>query len=234
MKNIFLALAVFINLAAFCAGPITHVYLADKWMKKEGRLDEKQQRSFIVGTLFPDIRYLGVISREKTHEQNVSLEDIQKTASDFLKGKKFHAFVDDIRAALVERWRIDDRFNSVPKEHRETFLKLLEDEILYEKINPAKISTYLDELDPEEKHFGISNADLDHWHQRLQYFFKAPPSIILLKVAKDKKDIFAIPPEIVAIWSRELPSLAKDKAINEYVQNLMDAFDNAFNNNNTE
>lgn len=69
----FLICFLFISLEA--AAPNTHVYFAQQWIDIH-QMPEEDQNAFIIGTLFPDIRYLGTISRDKTHEKGVTPEKI--------------------------------------------------------------------------------------------------------------------------------------------------------------
>lgn len=70
------------------AAPITHIVLADKvWAQF---LSSFNKNDFFIGTSFPDIRYLKVINREKTHFKNQSINDI-KSDDSIIAGIKFHS-----------------------------------------------------------------------------------------------------------------------------------------------
>ena len=76
------------------AAPITHIALTEKIFNNIFHNYDKKE--FIIGTSFPDIRYLGTIDREKTHLSVNNLENINDKSS-FISGMKFHALVDKVR-----------------------------------------------------------------------------------------------------------------------------------------
>src|ERR1700730_4679760 len=134
---IILVVAKFVFLANLvAAAPVTHTVLAGKWMKTNCEFSEEQKAACIVGTLFPDIRYIAKVERSKTHDKNVTLAELRAEKNAFIAGKKLHSFVDEKRAEFIDQKGIYDilttRFK-VPKEHIHTFLKFLEDELLYKK-----------------------------------------------------------------------------------------------------
>jgi len=69
-----------IRASLFAAGPIVHILTAEIWLQYHS-IDENEHAEFILGTLFPDIHYIKVISREKTHDSAVSFEDTQHTST---------------------------------------------------------------------------------------------------------------------------------------------------------
>ncbi len=76
------------------ATPITHVVLTDKIYNKF--FSDKNKKEFFIGTLLPDIRYLKVIERNKTHFENLAISDLKDDDS-FLSGMKFHSILDKTR-----------------------------------------------------------------------------------------------------------------------------------------
>jgi hypothetical protein len=218
---------------SIAAGPITHAYLAQKWIKSHEHFSQQEEESFMRGTLFPDIRYLGIITREDTHYNGVTLEGLLQDKSPFSKGKKLHSFVDEKREEFVVKSKIYDKIKTVPEEYRGTFLKFLEDEVLYQKGNWEKIRLSLGATDETEL-VKIEKEHIIRWHQMTQEAFCAPPSQyfinikkfpFLIKEVNGKKFILNIPTEIIKKWSVILPTLAKDKDIETYVNNLTKQFD---------
>src|SRR5438552_12343909 len=82
------------------AAPIAHIFLALEMLTGpfSGLFNE---REFIIGTSFPDIRYLNVIDREKTHLSHVTLEEILQEPDSFKAGMLFHSFVDEQREKYI-------------------------------------------------------------------------------------------------------------------------------------
>ena len=74
------------------AGPIGHIVLALSLLN--GPLADKDRAAFMLGTTFPDIRYLGVIERGKTHNNHATWQNVQTESSSFKAGMDFHALVD--------------------------------------------------------------------------------------------------------------------------------------------
>ena len=80
------------------AAPITHIVLTDKIF--QNHFKDKNKADFYTGTVFPDIRYLGVIDRNKTHFKNLKISDVKKETS-FWAGFKFHSFLDEAREKFL-------------------------------------------------------------------------------------------------------------------------------------
>ncbi len=182
----------------------------------------------MIGTLFPDIRYLGVIKRTQTHEKGVTIPKLLEKQSEFNKGKRLHAFVDKAREHLVIKWKIYQKLEHIPGQKKATFLKLLEDEILFNNQDWKDVRRYLDYLHPEEKSFGIKDDDLRRWHKNQLRSFRAPPSVYLKYLSMFRLGFANVPADIVEIWSNLLPEYAKDPSMQEYVKNLMTEFDKIF------
>ncbi|MDP2932964.1 MAG: hypothetical protein Q8N81_02425, partial [bacterium] len=118
------------------AAPITHIVLAEKVFNKY--FSDKKRKDFYVGTIFSDIRYLGAIDRKSTHSplRELNLKDVKEEQNSFTAGLKFHSLVDDIRERFIESKNIH---SMIPEsKHKTQILKLLEDELYYNKINNWK------------------------------------------------------------------------------------------------
>ncbi len=154
------------------AAQITHIVLTNKIFDKF--FQDKIKKDFFVGTSFPDIRYLGVIDRDKTHYQNLTIKDLEKDDS-FLAGLKFHSILDTAREEFIVKNNI---YDLCPKSQYITqSIKLLEDEILYDYIeNWEEYIKYFDEILAEEKKFSISDKNLEKWHDILKQYFQEKPS----------------------------------------------------------
>ena len=72
--------------AIYAAGPMTHLYLGEEYCKMNRIEDEGKVRDFLVGTLFPDIRYITHFPREKTHPHVSHLREVQASDSLFEAG----------------------------------------------------------------------------------------------------------------------------------------------------
>ncbi|HAU07753.1 MAG: hypothetical protein UW46_C0004G0045 [Candidatus Yanofskybacteria bacterium GW2011_GWF1_44_227] len=154
------------------AAPITHIVLANKVFSKEFPLFSREK--FFVGTSFPDIRYLGVIERSKTHFTSPLLADIKKE-NDAQAGMMFHSFVDGVREKVLKEAGI---YKMIPKNGISIqTLKLLEDEVLYNKIEDWKvIASYFDSILAEELAYPIGEDSIKRWHNALQHYFVEGPN----------------------------------------------------------
>src|SRR5690606_28508994 len=99
MKLGIFLLIILNSIAAHAAGPILHAYLGLRWIEKHGSdFSPHEKQAFILGTLFPDIRYLADISREKTHFDVKTLKQVKKGQNAFEQGMRFHSYVDRKRS----------------------------------------------------------------------------------------------------------------------------------------
>jgi len=130
---------------------------------------------FIVGTLFPDIRYLGVIDRTKTHIHDVHLERVVRERDPFLAGLKFHSLIDHVR----ENFILDQGMYAYCPDFKyiTQSIKLLEDERYYPKIDSWKEKiSYLAVPHDAEKRYGILDTAIEKWHLLLREYFSGVPT----------------------------------------------------------
>jgi len=189
----------------FSSGQITHLVIALDWLKF-CKYSEKDTRSFLRGTIFPDIRYPAKLKRGCTHDKNVSLKDVVSCKDPFLAGKKFHAFVDETRDAFLKRYKaqdknIDERYNnSYPiyselkflkedqkNNRRYDFLSFVEDQISFNREKDFKF--YIDSLsanniDEKAYYQGAKPDQVVKWYNNLQVYFKKGPQKSFKNVAK--------------------------------------------------
>jgi hypothetical protein len=151
------------------AAPIAHIFLAVQMLAGPfaGLFNEKE---FILGTSFPDIRYLKVVARAETHFCNVTLQQILQEKDSFKAGMLFHSFVDEQREDYVVSKNF---YEKIPKfRFTSQSLKFAEDEILKTSFNIANYTHYFDEIVAAQKNYNISEAHIRDWHNFLQGYFK--------------------------------------------------------------
>ncbi len=153
------------------AAPITHIVLANKIFKDLPNISRKE---FFVGTSFPDIRYIRVIDRDKTHVKDVSLENI-KNESSFKAGFLLHSLVDKLREDYLDK---NGLYNLIPKSGLAMqAVKLFEDKILYDKLSDwSFVADYFKDILPEESEFPIQKQDISKWHKILSDYLAQKPS----------------------------------------------------------
>jgi hypothetical protein len=200
------------------ATPITHVVLAAKIF--DNIFKDKIKKDFFIGSLFPDIRYLKVIDRDKSHFENLKLKDLKNDDS-FMAGVKFHSIVDIARGKFI----VDSNVYSLcPKsKYIAQSLKVLEDEIFYEQVKDwSEYSSYLNEIIPQEKEYGIAENDIRRWHDILQQYFQKQP---------DEKAVTAFAvnigfsKQVAGELNENIAKMKANKQIINILKNLYNNFD---------
>lgn len=155
------------------ANQITHIVLAEK--KSESLFNKFNQHDFLIGTVFPDIRYLKVIDRDKTHFKELSFQDILNEQNSFTAGLKYHSLVDEVREKYMVEKGI---YDLIPHSKFITqSLKIYEDEVLYKNVSDwNKVIAFFDKVLNEEMEF-VNQADkINVWHSLMQEYFKESPT----------------------------------------------------------
>lgn len=160
------------------AGPVTHIVLALHILHLlPTHIDIP---TFIVGTSFPDIRYLAGLSREATHIEQVSWDDVCNEPCSFRAGMLFHNLVDIIRLEQFEGDFYDrmspDLYSATYRYLFPIILKTAEDAWLYRKVNNWQtISSYFDCIYQEELDFEVDSIIIRDWHERIQKYILQEP-----------------------------------------------------------
>jgi hypothetical protein len=156
------------------AAPIAHIFCALSLLNNNV-LEVDNVTNFIIGTSFPDIRYLGVIERNKTHVKNITWNDVINAPTSFEKGRLLHSLLDEVREEFIEKHNL---YEFIPdSSFRTHILKFYEDIILYEMIkNWPEITHYFDTVLPEELRYNITNSDLKAWHHILKDYTSRQPN----------------------------------------------------------
>ncbi len=201
----------------FAAAPLTHLVIAEEYLAHH---PEMERKAFLVGTVFPDIRYLGNVTRSETHEFGLTLTDISECASSFRAGMKLHSFVDEIRENLVTQWKIYDILKDVEGKHHATLLKLIEDEILYDRVDVSDFLPLFYQIDENETEFGITSPQAQKWHLFVVGYLNQKPSKLLSFLAESDRPFLNVPHETVKTWSDQLPLLVNQENIQNYVRDL--------------
>ncbi len=211
---------------SYAAGPVMHIALGQRWLAIYApNYTEEEKKLFLLGTVFPDIRYLGVIKRSQSHFNGVTLEKVIQTTSPFQQGVLFHSFVDEYREKYVRQKGIEKKITEVPRALQGTFLKLIEDQIIHEKNDWTQFQLYLTTIPDEEKAYGIDTQSLTQWHTGLTFYFSTLPSFILTQVSLFDKGILTLDAQTVKDWSLLLPKYASDPVMLKYVEDLLASFD---------
>ncbi len=141
--------------------PITHLAVTERLF--DDLFNDKNRREFFIGSLFPDIRKIKGTERERTHINDVSLEEICLEDS-FMAGLKLHSLIDIAWNKMFSSW---ERSNS---------LKLFEDQLFYKETHCLKEAVdYLGEVLPQEMTMGFNREDVFLWHSALRHYMSKKP-----------------------------------------------------------
>lgn len=140
------------------ANQITHIVLASKIFPEYDNSD------FLIATVFPDIRYLGVIPRDLTHLKEVSLNDFVNEKDLFKAGIKYHSLVDLFSEQYREKSGVYDLIPNNTNSVRA--LKIFEDEVLYSKIEDWKsLAEKMVSMVDGEREYGIDENKIIEWNK---------------------------------------------------------------------
>jgi hypothetical protein len=154
------------------AGEVGHVVYAARLLTWLG--DAVKHPSYWAGTLFPDIRHLGVTSRRRTHPANVSLQSLPGH-NDFLTGMRVHAWVDAIREQFFREQNTKESLPWHPFVPHA--IKLVEDELLYDRYEDWNlIHRVLNQTYDDELQFVQSKEHIYQWHTVLQDYLRQKPT----------------------------------------------------------
>jgi hypothetical protein len=153
------------------AGEVGHVVYAARLVTFLG--EKVGSVGFWTGTLFPDIRHLGITSRRQTHTGDLSLDKLVGE-NDFETGMRVHAWIDETRNKFLEQSNMKELLPWHPFVPHA--LKLVEDEWLYEHFDDWNlIHRALNKVYEDEIQLVQSKDHIIRWHEILQSYFKKKP-----------------------------------------------------------
>ncbi len=211
-----LSLGLTLNLSA--SMPYGHILFADLWHQATD--SDSDYDEVIIGTLYPDIRYIAGLDRDETHEIGISLEDVETAESSFEQGRLLHCWVDEVRDSFVEEEGLYDDLEGLPMAHRSTFIKLLEDEIYYDQWNWSEARRCILGMMPQELTAELEADKVSEWYQLVRLYLSQRPSKLMHRMASSGKSYRGITHDVFALWMVRLPKLAKDPKAREAAQRL--------------
>lgn len=176
------------------------------------------KRAFIIGTCFPDIRYLAKIERKRTHLNHLSLAEIQSQPS-FYAGLHFHSLMDAAWNTYVHQhreWLISEIPHNAAMFHT---LKILQDKYLYHKfMGWEQLTAHFGRILPEEREFGLPEGILQQWHLSLANYLRKPP---------DFDDLAMLEATLPKVMVQEIRGYYQAYVTNPVLVELMSEFYNA-------
>lgn len=213
----------------FSAGPIVHAYLTHRFFEHYPKYDIQEKHAFMVGTLFPDIQYMGEAGRECTHcETRVSLEEVLNEPSPFMAGVKFHCYVDWVREDFVAMQKMYDQLGDLCPEQQQIIflkLKLMEDEVVFTREDWTEWCRALKENYPEELNFGVTLPTVQKWHNILDVCFTNPPSTLIFLLSISNVSVLNIPSDSIIKWNKGLKPTANSVTVRHFVNALLAHFE---------
>jgi len=226
MRKFLFILILLTNLSLEASGPVAHVYLAKRFFRHfPSRFSETEQTDFLIGTLFPDIRYTSKLDRHETHYEKMTLEEVLTADSPFVAGVKFHSYVDLVRDQYIRKHRPAVHKAELETDHFSTYIKLLEDEVLFYAGNWSECADSLKYIHPEESKWEIDQSALKKWHSLLSLCLQHPPSKVLLLLSISNSSFFGASPELITEWRRLIPPTAKTEEMKYHVESMIDHFE---------
>ena len=218
LRNSFFLWCLIVCRCSFAAGPLVHLYLAERYCQLYEVEDETWKEDFLVGTLFPDIRYIFPLSREETHP-STPFEQILSTSSGFEAGMRFHVWVDQMRERFVCDTGIYAQVLPYTKKHRATLLKWIEEEILFDQYEGERWSHLFDRVWEEETE-RVSIDIVEKWHFMIRSTLNYHLSSLLFALS-DREEAFGISNQELYEWSYLLPELVKEEGFQLHVKTLL-------------
>lgn len=207
--------------------PITHIVLCELWMDANTNFNAQDRHTCILGTLFPDIRQLGVVSREATHVPNVTLEKMRQNTDPFSLGMQLHSFVDEFEHRFVKRNAAKGLVSDLPNEDRYALLEILQDEILYPTVDVEQVLGYLSTVIPEEREMNIHSTFIYVWHGLLKRYIGHPPNHFIRHLARTHQNFHYASRATVKLWDQKLEELSQREEIQDFVNELVSSFKEA-------
>lgn len=225
-----LLLIIFTLQIVDAACPITHAAFTEMLWEYHDQYNEEDKMAFMIGTLFPDIRYLAECDRSVTHFDHVTLEDVLLEKNPFLAGMLFHSYVDKEREVYLVSKGIYDYISPLNSPRPTTLIKLVEDEFIFDLVDLVYCKRCVKVILDEETKFGIELDKIEEWHYLLNNYFTYKPSVILNYLSWKKIGIMGIKGSQMGQMYSNHQVLLKDPAMNDYVEGLLSHFENLLQN----
>lgn len=139
--------------------PVSHLFYAQHVLPPDEPAD---LAAYHRGAVFPDIRYLGVIERARSHRTGVTVYEIKRETDPWQRGNLVHNWTDEVWSGYWSQLGFDTDESS----HRAHWMavKLVEDELLFADIfDKPGIAASLAHADDGAISFGVKGRDVEHW-----------------------------------------------------------------------
>ncbi|NGX60142.1 MAG: hypothetical protein KR126chlam3_01308 [Chlamydiae bacterium] len=203
----------------FSAGPILHLWVAERFCEIYGIDDPDVLQGIFIGSEYPDIRYIVNFPRNLTHPTVVNFQEVTQSANPFELGMKLHSWLDFTRENFIDQ-TIYTVISSYEDHHAATLLKFIEEEILADFYDGRKWSFIFDKVMPEELIITPEEAVLK-WHGMIQWTMSFRPSW-LLWAQSYRGNAFGLSTETLYNWSYLIPELKQKPLFQNYLNALLE------------
>lgn len=192
------------------ASQITHIVYGKK-------IFDRNQLSnwddFVIGTVFPDIRYLAQIDRDLTHIYDTSEDKIPKDNS-FKAGHYVHCLVDEKREEFLDSQDVYELLNATRLTG--VALKFVEDEVVYDLFNQwQELQVTFDKVHDDQLILGIKHEDAKKWHGLIkQYISHIPNDDTYKHLAK----LMGFPDQIIEALMKEISQIRQNDKVMEIIK----------------
>lgn len=230
MHTLFTLLAFLTTAYSFAAAPIFHAVVAQRWIDMFEEYTPNEQRELMLGTLFPDIRYMAKLPRKATHEHGITLQQIKETKDPFLKGMRIHAYVDVVRLNYLKKVTIEEHLKEYEGDNI-FYLKMVEDEIIYRQGSKKlflDIADYFNTIVQQEIDFGIAPEILADWHTSHQQYFANGPQNLFHALEKAHLPFGGVPWIKIKGSNFAMQACVDNPLFLEYIEDILNEFDALF------
>ncbi len=191
------------------AAPVGHIVCALALLNS-GTVDIADRAAFLVGTNFPDIRYISDIRRSTTHRtEGEGLRHVLEAETSFEAGRRFHVFVDRERERHM---RDQDAYRFVKNGPLKTqMLKIVEDHIMFDKLkNVFDGNEIFKNIYDEERSYSVTEKELKTWHSMLITYLDQSHWFSLFRYYKslmEFQEAYGLPSELFGNFWQGLKTL---------------------------
>ncbi|HOY56090.1 MAG TPA: hypothetical protein PLH37_01570 [bacterium] len=152
--------------------PFSHLVLSDIVLKKNNQIDNINESHYFIGSVFPDIRYLAKLPREKTHlaigNSELIFNKLKQESNYFEKGILAHLYVDQIFLEYFNDYLTQNKNSYYP------ILFLLEQKVFNDFGLAEKFAPYFDSvLIDEANKYSINIEIVKKWHSLIQKYLSS-------------------------------------------------------------
>lgn len=151
---------------------ISHVVYAARLLTNLG--DSVKEPSYWLGTVFPNIRHLNVVSRYPLHVDKVTLYSLVSN-TDFVTGMRVHAWIDATSVHFYHSYNAQELLPYHPL--LKPALRITEDKLLYDYFPDWNlIHRLLNTVHEFETNLVDEEKFIKQWHTMLQNYFSHQPN----------------------------------------------------------